>query len=48
VWPVESADGRAIGRECPGPITRVLRERYQRVVSGADAAFAHWLEAASD
>ena len=48
VWPVESADDRPIGRECPGPITRALRERYQRVVSGADAAFAHWLEAASD
>ena len=48
VWPVESADDHPIGRECPGPITRALRERYQRVVSGADAVFAHWLEAASD
>ncbi|HEY8121620.1 MAG TPA: aminotransferase class IV [Myxococcota bacterium] len=48
VWPIESADGRPIGRECPGPVTRALRERYQRVVSGADAAFAHWLEAVSD
>lgn len=48
VWPVESADDRPIGRECPGPITRALRERYQRVVSGADPGFAHWLEAASE
>jgi branched-chain amino acid aminotransferase len=46
VWPVESADGRPIGRECPGPVTRALRERYQRVVTGADPAFAHWLELA--
>ena len=48
VWPVESADGRALGRECPGPVTRALRERYQRVVAGADPAFAHWLEGVSD
>jgi branched-chain amino acid aminotransferase len=48
VWPVESADDRPIGRECPGAVTRALRERYQRVVAGADPAFAHWLEAASD
>jgi branched-chain amino acid aminotransferase len=46
VWAVESADDRPLGRECPGPITRTLRERYERVVSGADPAFAHWLEAA--
>lgn len=43
VWPIESVDGRAIGRECPGPISRVLQARYQRIVSGADSAFAHWL-----
>lgn len=48
VWPVESADDRPIGRECPGPVTRALRERFQRVVSGADPAFAHWLEAVAD
>jgi branched-chain amino acid aminotransferase len=48
VWPVESADDRPIGRECPGPVTRALRERYQRAVSGADPAFAHWLEPASE
>ncbi len=48
VWPIESADGTPIGRECPGPITRALRDRFQRVVSGADLAFAHWLELAVD
>jgi branched-chain amino acid aminotransferase len=44
VWPVESVDGRAIGSACPGPVTRVLRERFIRAASGEDAAFAHWLE----
>jgi len=48
VWPVESADGRPIGRECPGPVTRRLRERFQRVVAGEDAQFAHWLERVND
>jgi branched-chain amino acid aminotransferase len=48
VWPVESADDRPIGRECPGPVTRALRERFQRAASGADPAFAHWLELASE
>jgi branched-chain amino acid aminotransferase len=43
VWPIESVDGRAIGRECPGPVSRRLQARYQAVVSGADPAFAHWL-----
>lgn len=43
VWPIESVDGRAIGSECPGPISRRLGARYQRVVAGEDPAFAHWL-----
>ena len=47
VWPVESADGRAVGRQCPGPVTRALRERFTRSASGADPAFAHWLELAA-
>jgi branched-chain amino acid aminotransferase len=47
VWPVESADGRAVGRECPGPVTRALRERFARAASGADPAVAHWLELAA-
>ena len=44
VWPIESVDGRPLAGVCPGPVTRALRARYQGVVSGADAAFAHWLE----
>ncbi len=48
VWPIESADALPIGRECPGPVTRALRDRFQRVTTGADPAFAHWLELVSD
>ena len=48
VWPIESIDDNPIGRERPGPITRTLRDRFQRVVSGADPAFAHWLEPATE
>lgn len=43
VWPIESVDGRPLGRECPGPVSRALQARYQAVVSGADPQFAHWL-----
>jgi branched-chain amino acid aminotransferase len=46
VWPVETVDGRPIGRICPGPIAQLLQRRYLRVVAGDDPAFAHWLELA--
>jgi branched-chain amino acid aminotransferase len=43
VLPVESVDGRRIGSECPGPVSRVLGQRFRRVVQGADPDFDHWL-----
>ena len=43
VWPVESVDGRLVGDGKPGPLTRTLRERFNRVVSGDDPAYEHWL-----
>jgi len=43
VWPVGSIDGRAIGDGAEGPVSRRLRERFSRVVSGEDPAFEHWL-----
>jgi branched-chain amino acid aminotransferase len=43
VWPVESVDGRSVGDGEPGPVTRMLRERFAKVVSGTDPAFEHWL-----
>ncbi|MGH0034520.1 MAG: aminotransferase class IV [Myxococcota bacterium] len=43
VWPVESVDGRAVGEATPGPVSARLREHFERVVSGRDPDFAHWL-----
>jgi branched-chain amino acid aminotransferase len=43
VWPVGSVDGQDIGEGAPGPVSQRLRERFARVVSGDDPAFAHWL-----
>jgi branched-chain amino acid aminotransferase len=43
VWPVSSIDGRVIGDGRPGPVSERLRKRFQKVVSGEDPAFAHWL-----
>lgn len=43
VWSVESVDRRAIGTDCPGPISVRLRERFLRASSGEDPAFEHWL-----
>jgi branched-chain amino acid aminotransferase len=48
VWPVESVDGRAVGGSVPGPVSRRLGEHFERVVSGRDAAFAHWLTPAHE
>jgi len=43
VWPVASVDERPIGRTCPGPASLALGERFRRITSGQDPAFAHWL-----
>jgi len=43
VWPVGSVDGQDVGEGAPGPVSQRLRERFARVVSGDDPAFAHWL-----
>jgi branched-chain amino acid aminotransferase len=43
VWPVQSVDGHPIGDGRPGPITRSLRDHFERVVRGDDPAFEHWL-----
>jgi len=48
VWPVESVDGRSIGEVCPGPISRRLRDRFQRVSSGEDPEFEYWLTPVQD
>jgi len=43
VLPVESVDGKPIGTAVPGPIAARLKQRFDRIVSGADPEFAHWL-----
>ncbi|NNL65046.1 MAG: hypothetical protein HKP30_02270 [Myxococcales bacterium] len=43
VWPVESVDGRKIGRGAPGPVCQKLAARFRAVTRGEDPAFAHWL-----
>jgi branched-chain amino acid aminotransferase len=45
VWPVESVDGRSVGtgESVPGPVSRRLGEHFEKVASGGDPAFAHWL-----
>jgi branched-chain amino acid aminotransferase len=48
VWPVESVDGRKLGKDCPGPVSTVLRERFLRVSAGEDPEFAHWLTPVED
>jgi branched-chain amino acid aminotransferase len=44
VWPVASVDGRPVRGGAPGPVSKRLKERHDRVTSGADPAFAHWLD----
>ena len=48
VWPVSAVDDVKIGKGAPGPVTLQLREHFQRVVSGSDSAFDHWLSYASE
>ena len=48
VWPVESVDGQSLGQTCPGPVSEVLRERFQRVSRGDDPEFEHWLTPVED
>jgi branched-chain amino acid aminotransferase len=43
VWPITSVDGEKLGDGKVGPVSRRLRERFEKVVSGRDPAFAHWL-----
>ncbi len=43
VWPVASVDDQRIGDGQPGPVSLRLKARFQKVVSGGDPAFAHWL-----
>jgi len=43
VWPVASVDGRPVRGGAPGPFSKRLKERFDRICAGEDPAFAHWL-----
>ena len=43
VFPVRQIDETRIGEGAPGPITRRLADRFERIAAGRDPAFAHWL-----
>jgi branched-chain amino acid aminotransferase len=45
VTPIRELDDRRIGPGHPGPITRELQERFQRVVRGGEPARRDWLTA---
>jgi branched-chain amino acid aminotransferase len=47
VWAIESVDDHPLPA-APGPVSRALGERFARVVSGRDPAFAHWLAYAAE
>jgi branched-chain amino acid aminotransferase len=44
VWPVTFVDGESVGAGEIGPVAKLLQERFERVVSGRDPEFAHWLQ----
>ncbi len=45
VWPVVAVDEHQIGSGEIGSVAKSLQERFERVTSGSDSDFAHWLVA---
>ncbi len=43
ITPIRELDGRSIGNGKPGPITRLLQERFFSIVKGKDEKYLHWL-----
>ncbi len=43
VTPVREVDGRVIGKGAPGPITKKMQERFQRVVRAELDEYSNWL-----
>lgn len=43
VWPVASVDGRPVPGGAPGPVSKRLQARLERIFAGEDPAFEHWL-----
>ena len=43
VTPITSVDSKKIGSGKPGPITKMLAEKYNAVITGTDSEFGAWL-----
>ena len=43
ITPITAVDSKRIGTGRPGPITKLLNEKYVGIVSGKEPEFAHWL-----
>ena len=41
--PTSKSDDREVGDGAPGPVSSALGEHFERVTTGGDPAFAHWL-----
>jgi branched-chain amino acid aminotransferase len=48
VLPVASIDDKPINNGGAGPVSRRLAERFEAILNGRDAEFAHWLSFASE
>jgi len=48
VLPVASIDDKPIDNGGAGPVSRRLAERFEAILNGRDAEFAHWLSFASE
>ena len=45
ITPVRAVDGKAVGSGRAGPVTRRIMRRYERIATGGDPEYAHWLTA---
>ena len=43
ITPIVSVDKMKIGNGKPGPITKIIQDRFTEIVSGRDPEFTHWL-----
>ncbi len=43
ITPIRELDGRSIGSGKPGPVTRLLQEKFFSIVKGKEEKYLHWL-----
>jgi branched-chain amino acid aminotransferase len=44
VTPIREVDHRLIGKASPGPVTKMVQEKYFDVVHGRDPKYHHWCD----